>query len=66
MSNEKLKKAATAASALAALVNVTKHASGEVERVTFAGLPLFSRDEAGNPRLLGLFKVRRRRGPRAE
>jgi hypothetical protein len=67
MSGEKLKQAAKAASAVAVLVNVTRNdVHGEIDRVTLAGLPLFSRDGAGNPKLFGLFKLRRRRGPRAE
>lgn len=61
-----VRKVAGAASAIAVLVNVTKNdVHGEIERVTFAGLPLFKRDLAGNPRVLGI-KFKRRRGPRAE
>lgn len=62
----KLKKAAGAASAVAVLVNVTRNdIYDEVDRVTFAGLPIFQRDQAGNPRIFGI-RFRRRRGPRAD
>ncbi len=62
---DKGKKAAAAASGLAVLVNVQMNDQHhEVERVTFAGIPLFKRDEAGNPRVLGI-KFRRRKSPRA-
>lgn len=64
---EKLKKAAGAASAVAVLVNITKNdVHNEIDRVTFAGLPLFTRDRAGKPKLFGLIPLRRRRGPRVE
>jgi hypothetical protein len=67
MSNQNLKRAAKTASALAVLVSVQRNdVHHEVDRVTFAGLPLFERDEKGNPKLFGIFKMRRRRGPRAE
>lgn len=62
----KLKKAAGAASAVAVLVNVTKNdLYHEIDRVTFAGIPIFKRDQAGNPSLFGI-RLRRRRGPRAD
>lgn len=66
MAGEKLKKAVGAASAIAVLVNVTKNdVHHEVDRVTFAGLPIFKRDAQGNPQILGI-RFRRRRGPRAQ
>lgn len=63
---DKAKTGASAAVAAAALVNVTiNDVHREVDRVTFAGIPLFSRDERGNPRVLGI-RFRRRKAPRAE
>ncbi len=67
MSKENLKKVASAVGAAAVLVNITRNdVHNEVDAVTFAGLPLFTRDEKGNPKLFGIFKMKRRRGPRAE
>lgn len=63
---DKGKKAAGAAAAAAALVNITiNDVHNEVERVTFAGIPLFKRDDKGNPRILGI-PFKRRRPPRAD
>ncbi len=62
----KAAKAAGAAGAVMTLVNVTKNdVYNEIDRVTFAGIPLFKRDAAGNPRVFGI-RFRRRRGPRAD
>ncbi len=61
----KLVRNAAKLGALIALVNVRRNdAYDEVERVSLAGIPLFSRDEQGRPRVLGIsFKRRRpRRG----
>lgn len=61
---EKVTKAATVAGGIAALVTVTRSAEhNEVETVTLAGVPLFSRDLDGNPRIFGI-PFRRRRAPR--
>ncbi len=61
----KASKAAGAAGAIAAMVNITRNdVHDEIERVTFAGLPLFKRDAKGNPRVLGI-RFKRRKGPRA-
>ncbi len=47
------------------MVNITRNdVHDEIERVTFAGLPLFARDAKGNPRVLGI-RFKRRKGPRA-
>ena len=63
---DKAKKGATTAAAAAALVNITiNDVHNEVERVSFAGIPLFKRDERGNPRVLGI-PFKRRKKPRAE
>ncbi len=62
---DKGKKAAGAAAAVGALVNVqVNDVHHEVDRVSFAGIPLFSRDDAGNPRVLGI-RFKRRKAPRA-
>lgn len=63
--NNKLGKAAATAAALAAVVSVQRNdVHNEVERVTLAGVPLFTRDEQGKPYLFGWIPLKRRRGPR--
>lgn len=63
---DRTKKAAGAVAAASALVNVTiNDVHREVDLVTFAGIPLFKRDERGNPRVLGI-PFKRRRPPRAD
>lgn len=62
----KFKQAAGTIAGVAVLVNVTKNdVHHEVDRVTLAGVPLFTRDAKGNPSLLGI-RLRRRKAPRAE
>lgn len=62
---EKATKGAATASALYALVNVTRNdVHDEVDRVTLAGVPLFSRDDKGKPYLFGLIPLKRRKAPR--
>ncbi len=62
---DKAGKVAGAAGAVMALVNITHNdVHDEVDRVTFAGLPIFKRDAKGNPRVLGI-RFKRRKGPRA-
>lgn len=62
----KATQAAGAVAGVAALVNITVNdVHAEVDRVTFAGIPLFARDARGNPRILGI-PFRRRKAPRAE
>lgn len=64
---EKAKKLVTGTAALAMLVKVEideKH--DEVDRVAFAGVPIWSRDEgSGRPRLFGIPFKRWLRGPRS-
>jgi hypothetical protein len=63
---DKAKKAAGAAAGVAVLVNVTRNdVHNEVDRVTLAGVPLFTRDEKGKPFLFGIIPLRRRKAPRA-
>jgi diadenosine tetraphosphate (Ap4A) HIT family hydrolase len=63
---QKATKAAGAAAGVAALVNVQMNdVHHEIDKVSFAGIPLFKRDDKGNPSILGI-RFRRRRGPRAE
>lgn len=63
---DKVKKAAGAAAAVAVLVSVKRSLEhNEVESVSLAGIPLFSRDDKGNPRIFGI-PLRRRRAPRAK
>lgn len=63
---QKVTKAAGTAAGVWAMVNVTVNdVHHEVDRVTFAGIPLFKRDDKGNPRILGI-PFKRRRAPRAE
>lgn len=63
---DKLKQAAKTAGALAVLVTVQKNdVHNEVDVVRFAGIPVFKRDAAGNPRIFGI-RFKRLRGPRAE
>ncbi len=58
-----LKKVAKGA-ALVAMVNVQRNdVHNEVDRVTFGGIPLFSRDENGRPSILGI-PFKRRKAPR--
>lgn len=62
---DKATKAASTAATAAALVKITinEEHGGEVESVRFAGIPLFKRDAAGNPRVLGI-PFKRRKKPR--
>lgn len=61
---DKAKRAAGTVAAAGALVNITINDEyNEVDRLTFAGVPLFKRDEKGNPRILGI-PFKRRRPPR--
>jgi hypothetical protein len=63
---DKAKQAAGTVAGVAVLVNVTKNdVHHEVDRVTLAGVPLFTRDQAGKPFLFGLIPLRRRKAPRA-
>ena len=59
-------KTAAKVAAAAALVSVSRNdVHNEVDRVTFAGIPLFSRDqETGAPRVLGIPFRRWARGKR--
>ena len=51
----KAKKAAAVVTTFAAAVDVHRDAdSGEIDKVTFAKVPLFTRDERGNPKVLGI------------
>jgi hypothetical protein len=62
---DKGKQAAATAGALAVLVKVTRSGDAqEVDRVTLAGVPLFTRDDAGKPYLFGIIPMKRRRKPR--
>jgi hypothetical protein len=55
----------TGAAALAASIKVERSDEhDEVERVDVLGVPLFKRDERGNPRILGIPFRRWIRGPR--
>lgn len=59
------KKILTGAAAAAALINAhydDEH--GEYQKVTVAGLPVFKRDERGNPKVFGIPFPRWIRGPR--
>jgi len=61
---DKAKKAAGAAAGLAAAVSIqVNDVHHEVDAVRVLGIPVFKRDEAGNPRVLGI-PFRRRKGPR--
>ncbi len=61
-----VKKAAGLAAAVAAVVNVRKNdMHDEVDRVTLAGIPLFTRNDVGKPYLFGLIPLKRRKAPRA-
>ncbi len=60
----KASKAAGAVATAWAMVNITVNdVHQEVDKVTFAGIPLFKRDAAGNPKILGI-PFKRRRAPR--
>ncbi len=60
-----IKKAAGTAAALAAVVSVQKNdVHNEVDRVTLAGIPLFTRNEVGKPYLFGFIPLKRRKAPR--
>lgn len=62
---QKVKRVLTGASALAAAVSAHYNAEhDEFDRVTVLGVPLFLRDERGNPRVLGIPFRRWIRGPR--
>jgi hypothetical protein len=63
---DKAKKMVTGAAALGMLVKVEVNEDfDEVDRVAFAGVPIFSRDEgSGRPRLFGIPFKRWIRGPR--
>jgi hypothetical protein len=62
---DKAKKVAGVVAGVAVLVNVRRNdLHDEVDLVSLAGVPLFSRDEKGNPRLFGI-PLKRRRAPRA-
>lgn len=59
------KKVLTGAAAIAALVKADYNEQhDEYDRVSIAGVPLFRRDERGNPRVLGIPFGRWIRGPR--
>ncbi len=61
-----VKKAAGLAAAVAAVVSVQKNdVHDEVDRVSLAGIPLFTRNDAGKPFLFGLIPLKRRKAPRA-
>lgn len=62
---KKVARAATFVAALTAPLEVERdHAHDEVTRVSYARIPLFSRDESGRPRVLGIPFPRWLRGPR--
>lgn len=63
---DKVKQAAGTAAGVAVLVTVQRNdVFNEIDVVRFAGIPLFKRDDKGNPSILGI-RFRRRRAPRAE
>lgn len=62
---DKAQKVLTGAAALAAAVQVhVNEEHNEVDRVAVLGVPLFTRDDAGTPRVLGLKFPRWIRGRR--
>jgi hypothetical protein len=65
---DKTKKATTVLTGAAALAATIKaeynEQHGEYDKVTIAGIPVFKRDERGNPKLLGIPFGRWVRGPR--
>ena len=61
-----VKKAAGVAAAAYAVISVRRNdVHNEVDRVSLAGIPLFTRDEVGKPYLFGFIPLKRRKAPRS-